>query len=84
MEQKDKKVKRRFHLPNREWSKIIRFNGSDYLLKSLYDDDFDFDNEYKKDLDFDFDSEYLVQRKKIIKMLKKLQKREKRVDERDN
>lgn len=77
---KDRITKRRFHLPNREWSKIIRFNGADYLLKSLYDDDFDFDNEYKKDLDFDFDSEYLKERQKLIRKLLRLQKKEKKID----
>ena len=36
MRNNSKKYKRR-HLPSREWSKIVRFNGRDYLMKSVYD-----------------------------------------------
>ena len=32
---------KRFRMPTGEWSKIVRFNQQDYLLKSLYDDDFE-------------------------------------------
>ena len=37
----------RYHLPNKEFSKIVRFNGRDYILRSVYDDtqDFNFDDE---------------------------------------
>lgn len=70
--------KRRFHLPNREWSKIIRFNGVDYLLSSLFDRNFDFGAEYKKSLDFDFDGEYdknIVRQKKLFRKPQKLNHR---------
>ena len=36
MRNNSKKYKRR-HLPQSEWSKIIRFNGKDYLMKTVYD-----------------------------------------------
>ena len=32
---------KRFHLPSQEWSKIVRFNSTDYLLRSVYDRDDD-------------------------------------------
>ena len=28
---------KRFHVPSQEWSKIVRFNSQDYLLRSVYD-----------------------------------------------
>ena len=31
---------KRYRNPGGEWSKIVRFNSQDYLMKSLYDDDF--------------------------------------------
>lgn len=70
-------TKRRFHLPNREWSKIIRFNGVDYLLSSLFDRDFDFNKEYTDSLEFDFDSAYNkeVARKKRLEMQRRKSKR---------
>ena len=36
MRNNSKKYKRR-HLPQSEWSKILRFNGKDYLMKTVYD-----------------------------------------------
>lgn len=74
-------TKRRFHLPNREWSKIIRFNGVDYLLSSLFDRDFDFGTEYKKSLDFDFDDEYEKEQSRKKRLLKKTPKLNHRVVE---
>ena len=40
----------KYHLPTKEVTRIVRFNGKDYLLSSLYDDavEFDFDKEYEK------------------------------------
>lgn len=37
-------------MPSKEITRIVRFNGKDYLLSSLYDDavEFDFDKEYDK------------------------------------
>ena len=32
---------KRFRVPTGEWSKIVRFNQQDYLMKSLYDDDYE-------------------------------------------
>ena len=40
----------KYHLPTKEVTRIVRFNGKDYLLSSIYDDavEFDFDKEYEK------------------------------------
>lgn len=37
----------KYHLPSKEFSKIVRFNGRDYILHSVYDDtqEFNFDDE---------------------------------------
>ena len=46
---------KRFHVPSQEWSKIVRFNSQDYLLKSVYDKDEDIegDTEFKNEIDPD-------------------------------
>lgn len=46
---------KRFHLPSQEWSKIVRFNSQDYLLRSVYDkdQDVDGDTELKNETDPD-------------------------------
>ena len=46
---------KRFHLPSQEWSKIVRFNSQDYLLRSVYDKDEDIegDTELKNEIDPD-------------------------------
>ena len=46
---------KRFHLPSQEWSKIVRFNSQDYLLRSVYDknQDVDGDTELKNEIDPD-------------------------------
>ena len=36
---------KRFRIPTGEWSKIVRFNSQDYLMKSLYDDDYELPDE---------------------------------------
>lgn len=73
--------KRKFHLPNREWTKIIRFNGSDYLLRSLFDDDFDFDAEVQKDMSFDFDAEYRKDYKKYLRHIRYLRRKYGKLDD---
>ena len=32
---------KRFRVPTGEWSKIVRFNQQEYLMKSLYDNDYE-------------------------------------------
>jgi hypothetical protein len=46
---------KRFHVPSQEWSKIVRFNSQDYLLRSVYDKDEDIegDTELKDEIDPD-------------------------------
>ena len=46
---------KRFHLPSQEWSKIVRFNSQDYLMRSVYDKDQDIEGDanLKSEIDTD-------------------------------
>lgn len=69
--------RRRIHMPSSEWSKIVRFNGRDYLMKSVYDrnteldidDDELWNREHAINEDFfdDFGEDLLVNNQKSAK-----------------